>query len=138
MLAQQSFSFGRFYYEVQVTGKTDWTLGVAKESVNRKGIIPLSPVNGYWAVGLRNGNEYLSLTSPVVSLSLKFRPQRVGVFVSYEEGLVSFYDVDEAVHLYSFTDCCFTEKLFPFFSPGLNHGGVNSAPLIITPVHHAD
>uniref|UniRef100_A0A3P8UDF5 Bloodthirsty-related gene family, member 2 n=1 Tax=Amphiprion percula TaxID=161767 RepID=A0A3P8UDF5_AMPPE len=137
VLAQQSFSSGRFYYEVQVTGKTDWTLGVAKESVNRKGIIPLSPVNGYWAVGLRNGNEYLSLTSPVVSLSLNFRPQRVGVFVSYEEGLVSFYDVDEAIHIYSFTDCCFTEKLFPFFSPGLNHGGVNSAPLIILPVNHA-
>ncbi|XP_008302661.1 E3 ubiquitin-protein ligase TRIM39-like [Stegastes partitus] len=138
VLAQQSFSSGRFYYEVQVTGKTDWTLGVAKESVNRKGIIPLSPVNGYWAVGLRNGSEYLALSSPVVSLSLNLRPQRVGVFVSYEEGLVSFYDVDEAVHLSSFTDCCFTEKLFPFFSPGLNHGGANSDPLIILPVNHTD
>ncbi len=138
ILAQQSFSSGRFYYEVQVTGKTDWTLGVVKGSVNRKGIIPLSPVNGYWAVGLRNGNEYLSLASPVVSLNLNSRPQRVGVFVSYEEGLVSFYDVDSAVHLYSFTDCRFTEKLCPFFSPGLHHGGMNSASLIISPVNHTD
>ncbi|XP_070774341.1 E3 ubiquitin-protein ligase TRIM39-like [Enoplosus armatus] len=138
VLAQQCFSSGRFYYEVQVTGKTDWTLGVVKGSVNRKGIIPLSPVNGYWAVGLRNGNEYLTLASPVVSLSLNSRPQRVGVFVSYEEGLVSFYDIDAAVHLYSFTDCCFTGKLCPFFSPGLHHGGMNSAPLIISPVNHTD
>ncbi|XP_047444526.1 E3 ubiquitin-protein ligase TRIM21-like [Mugil cephalus] len=138
VLAQQTFSSGRFYYEVQVTGKTDWTLGVATESVNRKGIIPLSPVNGYWAVSLRNGNEYLSLGSPVLSLDLESRPERMGVFVSYEEGLVSFFDVDEALHLYSFTNCCFTEKLCPFFSPGLHHGGTNSAPLIISPVNHND
>ncbi|XP_054452308.1 E3 ubiquitin-protein ligase TRIM21-like [Anoplopoma fimbria] len=138
VLAQQSFSSGRFYYEVQVTGKTDWTLGVVKGSVNRKGIIPLSPVNGYWAVGFRNGNQYLTLASPVVSLSLNSRPQTVGVFVSYEEGLVSFYDVDAAVHLYSFTDYCFTEELTPFFSPGLHHGGMNSAPLKISPVNPTD
>ncbi|XP_044224209.1 E3 ubiquitin-protein ligase TRIM21-like [Thunnus albacares] len=138
VLAQQSFASGRFYYEVQVTGKTDWTLGVVKWSVDRRGIFPLSPVNGYWAVGLRNGNEYLTLTSPVVRLSLDSRPQRVGVFVSYEEGLVSFYDVDAAVHLYSFTDCSFTDELCPFFSPGLHHGGMNSAPLIISPVNHTD
>ncbi|XP_068427589.1 E3 ubiquitin-protein ligase TRIM21-like [Clinocottus analis] len=138
VLAQQSFSSGRFYYEVQVTGKTDWTLGVVKGSVSRKGLVPLSPVNGYWAVGLRNGNEYLTLASPVVSLGLTSRPQTVGVFVSYEEGLVSFYDVDAAVHLYSFTDCCFTEQLSPFFSPGLHHGGMNSAPLIISPVNSID
>ncbi|KAM9350015.1 E3 ubiquitin-protein ligase TRIM39-like [Symphorus nematophorus] len=138
VLAQQSFPSGRFYYEVQVAGKTDWTLGVVKGSVNRKGIIPLSPVNGYWAMGLRNGNEYLTLASPVISLSLNSRPLRVGLFVSYEEGLVSFYDADAAVHLYSFTNCCFTEKLCPFFSPGLHHGGMNSAPLIILPVNHTN
>ncbi|KAF3698842.1 E3 ubiquitin-protein ligase TRIM21 [Channa argus] len=138
VLARESFSAGRCYYEVQVTGKTDWTLGVVNESVNRNGIIPISPVNGYWALGLRNGNEYLILSSPVVTLSLISRLCRVGVFLSYEDGLVSFYDVDAAVHLYSFTDCCFTEKLFPFFSPGLSHGGMNSAPLIISPVNDTD
>ncbi|XP_039670657.1 E3 ubiquitin-protein ligase TRIM21-like [Perca fluviatilis] len=138
VLAQQSISFGRFYYEVQVTGKTDWTLGVVKVSVDRKGTIPLSPLSGYWAVALRNGKDYLTLSTPVVSLGLNLRPQKVGVFVSYEEGLVSFYDVDAAVHLYSFTDCCFTEALCPFFSPGLHHGGTNSTPLTISPVDPTD
>ncbi|XP_034744437.1 E3 ubiquitin-protein ligase TRIM39-like [Etheostoma cragini] len=138
VLAQQSISFGRFYYEVEVTGKTDWTLGVVKVSVDRKGIIPLSPLNGYWALALRNEKDYLVLSTPVVSLSLNSRPQKVGVFVSYDEGLVSFYDVDAAVHLYSFTDCCFTEALSPFFSPGLHHGGTNSTPLTISPVNPTD
>ncbi|CAI5678907.1 unnamed protein product [Oreochromis niloticus] len=37
VLGEQSFSSGRFYFEVQVKGKTDWDLGVATESINRKG-----------------------------------------------------------------------------------------------------
>ncbi|XP_029971098.1 E3 ubiquitin-protein ligase TRIM39-like [Salarias fasciatus] len=134
VLAQQGFSCGRFYYEVQVSGKSDWTLGVASSSVNRKSIVPISPVNGFWTVSLRNGNQYLALASPVVGLPLASAPRRVGVFVSYEEGLVSFHDVDQAVRLYSFTNCCFSEELYPLFSPGLHHGGRNAAPLVIAPV----
>ncbi|XP_037621680.1 E3 ubiquitin-protein ligase TRIM39-like isoform X1 [Sebastes umbrosus] len=138
VLGKQSFSSGRFYFEVQVKGKTKWYLGVARESINRKGNITLSPEDGYWTICLRNGNEYEALDDPQVSLSLKSRPQKVGVFVDYEEGLVCFYDVDAAALIYSFTGCCFTEKLFPFFSPGLHDGGKNSAPLIISPVNQAE
>ncbi|XP_037621676.1 E3 ubiquitin-protein ligase TRIM39-like [Sebastes umbrosus] len=134
VLGKQSFSSGRFYFEVQVKGKTDWDLGVARESINRKGGIALSPEDGYWTIWLRHGNEYKALDVPRVLLSLKSRPQKVGVFVDYEEGLVSFYDVDAAALIYSFTGCCFTEKLFPYFSPYVNNGGKNSAPLIISPV----
>ncbi|KAK9536933.1 hypothetical protein VZT92_006678 [Zoarces viviparus] len=63
---------------------------------------------------------------------------KVGVFVDYEEGLVSFYDVKSAALIYSFTGCCFTEKLYPLFCPCLNAGGENSAPLIISPVNHTE
>ncbi|XP_037621712.1 E3 ubiquitin-protein ligase TRIM39-like [Sebastes umbrosus] len=134
VLGKQSFSSGRFYFEVQVKRKTKWSLGVARESINRKGDIKLSPQDGNWTIWLRNGKEYEALDDPPVSLSLKSRPQKVGVFVDYEEGLVSFYDVDAAALIYSFTGCCFTEKLFPYFSPDLNRGGKNSARLIISPV----
>ncbi|KAK9517412.1 hypothetical protein VZT92_025285 [Zoarces viviparus] len=140
VLAKQSFSSGRFYYEVQVKEKPKWDLGVARESINRKGQITLSPQNGYWTIMLRHKNEYFALTGPGVRLSLKSRPQKVGVFVDYEEGLVSFYDVDAAALIYSFTGCCFTEKLYPFFSPGLYYDNVdyvNFAPLIISPVNHS-
>uniref|UniRef100_A0A3Q3G6U6 E3 ubiquitin-protein ligase TRIM39-like n=1 Tax=Labrus bergylta TaxID=56723 RepID=A0A3Q3G6U6_9LABR len=107
VLAKQSFSTGRFYYEVEVEGKTDWDVGV----------------NGYWTI---------------FSLSLSSQPEKVGVFVDYEEGVVSFYDVDAAALIYSFTNCSFTEKLYPYFSPFLNNGGKNSAPLIISPVNQTE
>ncbi|CAL8290453.1 unnamed protein product [Lota lota] len=36
VLTKQSFSSGRFYFEVQIKDKTQWRLGVARESINRK------------------------------------------------------------------------------------------------------
>nr|XP_046250170.1 E3 ubiquitin-protein ligase TRIM21-like [Scatophagus argus] len=138
VLAKQSFSSGRFYYEVQVKGKTDWALGVARESINRKGNITLTPQDGYWTMCLRNKNEYKALAGSSVRLYLKSGPEKVGVFVDYEEGLVSFYDVDAAALIYSFTGCFFTDKLYPYFSPFLNNKGENSAPLIISPVSHTE
>uniref|UniRef100_A0A672Y6H6 Bloodthirsty-related gene family, member 1 n=1 Tax=Sphaeramia orbicularis TaxID=375764 RepID=A0A672Y6H6_9TELE len=132
----QSFSSGRIYFEVQVKGKTDWALGVVRRSINRKGGIPLSPQSGYWTIGLRNGNQCIACAAPPVPLSVKSGLQKVGVFVDYEEGLVSFYDVGSSVLIYSFIGCCFSDKLLPFFGPCPNAGGSNSAPLIITPVRH--
>ncbi|XP_038854781.1 E3 ubiquitin-protein ligase TRIM39-like [Salvelinus namaycush] len=136
VLGKNGFSSGRFYYEVIVNGMTIWTLGVAKESTGRTGIITLSPEHGLWTVTRRDGNVYTASASPQVCLSLRKKPQKVGVFVDYEEGLVSFYDVEAKSHIYSFTGCTFTEKLFPFFGPSDNDDGQNSAPLIISPVNH--
>ncbi|XP_040891345.1 nuclear factor 7, brain-like [Toxotes jaculatrix] len=135
VLGKQSFSSGRFYFEVQVKEKPKWNLGVARESINRKGDITLTPQNGYWTIWLRKGNEYSVLIGSPVRLSLKSQPENVGVFVDYEEGLVSFYDVDAAALIFSFNGCSFTEKLYPYFSPCTNDGGKNSAPLIICPVN---
>ncbi|KAK3567684.1 hypothetical protein QTP86_021611 [Hemibagrus guttatus] len=125
VLGKQSFSSGRFYYEVQVRGKTAWDVGVATESINRKGNITLSPQNGLWTVWLRNENQYKALAGPDVPLILREKVEVVGVFVDYEEGLVSFYDVKSRSHIYSFTGQSFTERLYPYFSPDLNNGGMN-------------
>uniref|UniRef100_A0A668A766 Uncharacterized protein n=1 Tax=Myripristis murdjan TaxID=586833 RepID=A0A668A766_9TELE len=138
VLGKQSISSGRFYYEVRVKGKTDWDLGVASGLIERKGNIPLCPKNGYWTIWLRNQNEYDANADPPVRLSLKSQPQKVGVFVDYEEGLVSFYDVDTAALIYSYSGCSFTEKLHPYFCPCVNDGGKNSAPLIICPVNQTE
>ncbi|XP_051515198.1 E3 ubiquitin-protein ligase TRIM39-like isoform X1 [Myxocyprinus asiaticus] len=136
VLGKKGFSSGRFYFEVQVKGKTEWDLGVVRESINRKGEITATPVNGFWTVVLRNENEYKACAGPLVSLCVRVKPQKVGVFVDYEEGLVSFYDVESSSHIYSFTGQSFTQTLVPFFSPSLNAKGKNSTPLFITPVSY--
>uniref|UniRef100_A0A8C9X8F1 B30.2/SPRY domain-containing protein n=1 Tax=Sander lucioperca TaxID=283035 RepID=A0A8C9X8F1_SANLU len=94
VLGKQSFTSGRFYFEVQVKGKTDWDLGVARESINRKGLITLIPQKGYWTIWLRNGNEYEANDDPPVRLSLKSPPQKVGVLVDYEGLSVSVFNVN--------------------------------------------
>ncbi|XP_045070074.1 E3 ubiquitin-protein ligase TRIM39-like [Coregonus clupeaformis] len=135
VLGKDGFSSGRFYYEVTVKGKTRWNLGVARESTDRKGIITPRPEDGLWTVSRRDENVYLNGTLNSI-LSLTEKPQKVGVFVDYEEGQVSFYDVEARSHIYSFTGCTFTEKLFPCLGPSDNDDGQNSAPLIISPVNH--
>uniref|UniRef100_A0A3B4CUN7 Uncharacterized protein n=1 Tax=Pygocentrus nattereri TaxID=42514 RepID=A0A3B4CUN7_PYGNA len=132
VLGKEGFFSDRFYYEVQVRDKTDWVLGVSRESIKRKGVITLSPENGFWTVSLRKGNKYDANDITLVPLYLREKLQKVGVFVDYEQGLVSFYNVESRSHIYSFTGQSFTEKLYPFFSPGNNDGGKNSAPLIIS------
>ncbi|CAJ1052835.1 hypothetical protein L3Q82_020101 [Xyrichtys novacula] len=134
VLGKQSFSSGRFYYEVQVLRKTEWDLGVASESISRKADTPLCPEEGYWSIWLRKRIQYRALDDPPVRLLLRSRPMKVGVFVDYEEGVVSFYDVHTPALLYSFTGCSFSEKLFPYFNPGLS-GVRNFTPLIISPVN---
>ncbi|XP_050957047.1 butyrophilin subfamily 3 member A1 [Labeo rohita] len=129
VVGKDGFSSGCFYYEVQVKEQTVWHLGVTRESVNRKGLIRLRPENGYWIVGRRYG-KYRARDSFAYSLSLRVNPQRVGVFVDYEKGLVCFNDVESKSHIYSFTDQCFNEKLYAFVSLG-HRWNENSTPLII-------
>ncbi|XP_030053413.1 E3 ubiquitin-protein ligase TRIM39 isoform X1 [Microcaecilia unicolor] len=131
ILASEIFTSGRHYWEVEVGDKTAWDLGICKASVSRKGQITYTPKKGYWAVVLRNGNEYLACTSPYsTELLLNLKPQAVGIFLDYEAGKISFYNVQEESHLFTFTDS-FTGKLQPFFSPCLKEEGRNAGALRI-------
>ncbi|CAL8304037.1 unnamed protein product [Merluccius merluccius] len=136
VLTRQSFSSGRCYFEVQVKDKTRWMLGVARESVQRKDFT-LNPENGYWVL-VFNQSKCIPNDNPAVSLPVSAKLQKVGVFVDYEAGLVSFYDVEAQVLIYSATACTFSEPLYPILSPGYYYCGMNSAPLIISPVNQTN
>ncbi|CAL8363462.1 unnamed protein product [Boreogadus saida] len=137
VLTRQSFSSGRFYFEVQVKDKTDWCLGVARESIYRTGGTWRTTETGYWTLWY-NEDGLLFDDDPPVDLPLRAELQKVGVFVDYDEGVVSFYDVEARVHIYSATGCTFTEPLYPFLCPWIQEEGTNSAPLIISPVNQTD
>nr|XP_046236849.1 E3 ubiquitin-protein ligase TRIM21-like isoform X2 [Scatophagus argus] len=134
VLGKQSFTSGRHYWVVQVGDKTDWDLGVARESINRKGVITVRPDSGYWAICRRKGGSLNACTGPSVTLHLQETPQKVGVFLDYEAELVSFYNAEAKTHIYTYSGCTFTEPLYPYFNPCLQDNGKNTAPLIICPV----
>ncbi|XP_078392259.1 zinc-binding protein A33-like [Cetorhinus maximus] len=112
-LGSEGFTSGRHYWEVEVKGNRDWKLGVAAESVERDWV-SLSPETGFWAIG-GDGDQFNINSSPGSRLPVGQIPGKVGVYLSFESGTVSFYSADTKSHLHSFTGNKFTEKLYPFF-----------------------
>uniref|UniRef100_A0A8C5X2K2 Uncharacterized protein n=1 Tax=Malurus cyaneus samueli TaxID=2593467 RepID=A0A8C5X2K2_9PASS len=64
VLGREGFGSGRHYWEVRVGTGAAWAVGVAKESVRRKGRISVKPEVGIWAVG-QCGSQCQALTSPL-------------------------------------------------------------------------
>ncbi|XP_041068429.1 zinc-binding protein A33-like [Carcharodon carcharias] len=114
VLSSQSFTSGKNYWEVGLGKKSEWVVGICRESINRKGNITLSPDNGFWVFAQLS--DCKSLKIPDVISQLKVKPRKLGVYLDYEGGRVSFYDVEDMSHLHTFTDT-FTEKLYPIFNP---------------------
>uniref|UniRef100_A0A452VLR4 Butyrophilin subfamily 1 member A1 n=1 Tax=Ursus maritimus TaxID=29073 RepID=A0A452VLR4_URSMA len=100
VLGQQKFSTGRHYWEVNVKDKMKWTLGICKDSVCRQGEILVSPESGIWTLCLKKGNDYQALANPRVTLHLEEPPEIVGIFLDYEAGKVSFYNVTHLPYFY--------------------------------------
>ncbi|XP_078271767.1 nuclear factor 7, brain-like [Rhinoraja longicauda] len=116
VLGSEGFTSGRHYWEVEVAGSRLWSLGVAAESVGRKGWVTLTPETGVWSIR-RGDDRFVADTSSPSPLPARPIPGRVGVYLSYESGTVSFYNADTKSHLHTSTGNKFTEKLYPFFGP---------------------
>lgn len=106
-------SSGRHYWEAEV-GERDWRLGVAKESALRKGFKSLNTDTGYMTLRLERGTEFKALTVPFTALPPGLIPRKVGIYLDYDNGQLSFYDVDKHLHIYTYNET-FTERLFPLF-----------------------
>ncbi|XP_011847482.1 E3 ubiquitin-protein ligase TRIM69 isoform X4 [Chlorocebus sabaeus] len=130
VLGSRGFTSGKWYWEVEVAKKTKWTVGVVRESIIRKGSCPLTPEQGFWLLRLRNQTDLKALDLPSCSLTLTNNLDKVGIYLDYEGGQVSFYNAKTMTHIYTFSNT-FIEKLYPYFCPCLNDGGENKEPLHI-------
>ncbi|XP_070691962.1 zinc-binding protein A33-like [Pempheris klunzingeri] len=111
------FSEGRLFYEVQANGRSSWDLGVVRKSRRRRRTFTRHPSDEDWIIRLENNTSCMALHHDPVHSFLIRKPERVVVFVDYDNGLVSFFDADTEILIYSLTGCKFNEGIFLFFCP---------------------
>uniref|UniRef100_A0A8V0XPT9 B30.2/SPRY domain-containing protein n=1 Tax=Gallus gallus TaxID=9031 RepID=A0A8V0XPT9_CHICK len=134
VLAKEGYTSGRQYFEVDVGKRRNWILGVASESVARKGIVTLSPKNGFWVIGLADGEEYWAHTDPWTRLTVSGKPEKIGIFLNISANKLSFYNAKKKTALYTFTSIGgsrLERKFVPFFSTGSGVSVYDSEPLKI-------
>lgn len=111
----------------------DWHVGVVRESIKRKSTIFLNPDEGFWVIGLCNGESLWAESSPRALLTMKQKPERITVKLDLNKGKVVFINTANSTVIHTFKDK-FTERIFPYFSLGLNEDWKNSSPLTICPL----
>ncbi|XP_044837307.1 tripartite motif-containing protein 10-like [Mauremys mutica] len=99
VLGCEGFTSGRHCWEVE--GEGGWAVGVARESVRRKGRISHSPEEGIWAVEQWKG-QVRALTSPETLLPLSRAPSRIRVCLDCDQGQVTFIDAGDEAPIFTF------------------------------------
>ncbi|XP_060126784.1 E3 ubiquitin-protein ligase TRIM7-like [Zootoca vivipara] len=116
VLACEAFKEDRYFWELILMREGEWAMGVARESVKRKGNLIPGPKEGVWRIG-KWGDQYRVSTHDGHPVSmLGGEPKRIRVALNCEGGRVSFYDADTADLLCTFPAASFSgETLQPFF-----------------------
>ncbi|NXG40285.1 TRI39 ligase, partial [Dromaius novaehollandiae] len=134
LLAKEGYTSGKRYWEVDVGKRRNWDVGIAREPVARKGTLTLSPKNGFWVIGLADGQEYWARTEPWTRLAVSGKPQKIGIFLDTTAKQLCFYNVSKKTAVYTFSlggDSSQEGKFFPFFSTGSTSAKLDTEPLKI-------
>ncbi|KAM5200728.1 E3 ubiquitin-protein ligase TRIM38-like isoform 1-T3 [Hipposideros larvatus] len=115
ILGRNSFTSGRHYFEVYVGEGTQWELGVCMKNVQRDTNKWRNPQSGFWAIRMVMKVGYWAMTCFPTLLSLRKHPLLVGVFLDYEAGVVSFYNMTTPSHIFTFPRASFSGTLRPYF-----------------------
>uniref|UniRef100_A0A6J0V922 E3 ubiquitin-protein ligase TRIM69-like isoform X2 n=1 Tax=Pogona vitticeps TaxID=103695 RepID=A0A6J0V922_9SAUR len=104
VLGTTGFISGKHYWEIETRTQNQWFIGVSLESARGKKCLE-DLKHKIWGVHQKIMKE----TSP------DGPPRcRIGVYLAYEEGQVSFYNASDGSHLRS-QRASFKEKVYPFF-----------------------
>ncbi|KAF0025463.1 hypothetical protein F2P81_022344 [Scophthalmus maximus] len=130
VISQRGFSEGRRYWEVEVSGKTYWELGLTYPSIPRRGRVEdcwLGRGKESWCVEYFSG-DYTAWHGGVQhELPLLAGKQfgRVGVYCSFPGGLVCFLGADAMTPIHCFCAGTFTDDLHPALCTGHDNEGTN-------------
>ncbi|CAI9537688.1 unnamed protein product, partial [Staurois parvus] len=105
VLSSRIFSSGRHYWEVDVGGSDRWKVGMCYPSIDRKGEqTGIGRNTKSWGL-VMNGNQYgVRHDNKEIFLSSTISSTRVRIYLDYEAGWISFYDLCDPIrHLHTFT-----------------------------------
>lgn len=133
VLGATGFTSGKHSWTVDVGQSKNWYIGVAGQSIKRKSPAFLNPSEGFWVIGLCDGETIWAQTPQRTKLPLKQKPQRITVELDYDKGKVVFSNAADFTQIHTFRDK-FTERIFPYLSPGMFDEEKKSFPLTICPL----
>ncbi|KAM5126978.1 LOW QUALITY PROTEIN: E3 ubiquitin/ISG15 ligase TRIM25-like [Mantella aurantiaca] len=112
VLSSRRFSSGRHYWEVDVRGSGWWHVGMSYPSIERRGDQSRIGMNKKsWCVYRCKNQNFRRHDSKVIQLPDNISSNRVRIYLDYEAGKLSFYDLCDPIrHLHTFTTT-FTEPL---------------------------
>ncbi|XP_073538579.1 E3 ubiquitin/ISG15 ligase TRIM25-like [Phyllobates terribilis] len=114
VLSINAFLKGREYWDIEVSKKGGWRVGMAYLSIMRKGQYSnIGNNNKSW--GLRSWNNQYSVRHDQKEIPLACRPSgyKVRIYLDYAAGHLSFYELGDLMrHLYTY-NATFTEALYP-------------------------
>ncbi|XP_010155034.1 PREDICTED: tripartite motif-containing protein 7-like, partial [Eurypyga helias] len=116
VLGCEGITSGRCCWEVEVTPRGSWAVGVARESLKRREEAAVSPEMELWSMGLCEG-QFWALTSleriPLYQIQV---PRRIRISLDYEKGQVAFFDADKRALIFTFPAASFKgERIHPWF-----------------------
>ncbi|XP_072528555.1 E3 ubiquitin-protein ligase TRIM39 [Salminus brasiliensis] len=114
VLGSQGFSSGLHCWDVEVGDNDHWTIGVVRQSVERKKLLKMDPSSGVWSIRFING-KYRVKAKSRKELAVPEKPRVIRVQLDYDKGVITFSDPSKGPILFSFTDT-FEETLFPYFN----------------------
>ncbi|XP_033891466.1 E3 ubiquitin-protein ligase TRIM62 isoform X1 [Acipenser ruthenus] len=95
-LGTTSWLTGRHYWEVDVKCCSDWSVGIAYRTIERKGKLKTAKLGRNrhsWCIELRDNQLSAWHNDRHISCGIRHPTlHRVGVFVDYEKGLLAFYN----------------------------------------------
>ncbi|XP_077327277.1 E3 ubiquitin/ISG15 ligase TRIM25-like [Lithobates pipiens] len=112
VMSSQSFSSGRHYWEMDVGRSHQWRVGMCYPSIERDGCASIiGDNNESWGLD-REDDEYMAThNNDWIPLPTNPCSNRVRIYLDYEAGRISFYDLCDPIrHLHTFTTT-FTEPL---------------------------
>ncbi|XP_030275729.1 nuclear factor 7, ovary-like [Sparus aurata] len=117
VVGSEGFDSGTHSWDVEAGDSTDWVLGVAAESAQRKGDI----WSGLWYLKLSDC-KYTAASPiyPYIFLPVKKKLQRIRVELDFNRGSLSFSDSDTNTHIHTFTHT-FTDRLVLYISNKNKH-----------------